>query len=123
MSASYDSSNIFAKILRQEIPCQKILETDHILAFYDVNPKAKIHALVIPKGAYVSSFDFHAKASDADITGYYRGLSDVIKELGLTYDEKGNQGYRLISNCGFHGGQEVSHFHTHILGGEKLSSF
>ena len=119
MSDFYDSTNIFAKILRGEILCQKILETDHILAFHDVNPKAKIHALVIPKGAYISSHDFHKKAIDAEIVAYYRGLDEVLDLLGLSH----GSGYRLVSNAGSDGGQEVPHFHMHILGGEKLPSF
>ncbi len=117
---SYDPNNIFAKILRGDISCHKILETDYILAFHDVKPKAKIHALVIPKGAYISSYDFHGNASDQELKGYYQGLNAVLSQLGLCHMTNTKGGYRLISNAGINGGQEVPHFHTHILGGEKI---
>ena len=113
---AYNSENIFAKILRQEIPCQKIYENDYALAFHDINPRAKIHALVIPKGPFVSSLDFHAKASDQEIVGYYRALDQVLERLSL----KAGKGYRLLSNSGDYAGQEVPHFHTHIFAGQPL---
>jgi histidine triad (HIT) family protein len=113
---AYNSENIFAKILRQEIACQKIYENDYVLAFHDINPRAKIHALVIPKGPFISSLDFHAKASDQEIVGYYRALDQVLELLGL----KAGKGYRLLSNSGDYAGQEVPHFHTHIFAGQPL---
>lgn len=112
----YDTNNIFAKILRGEIPCGEIYRDDFALAFSDINPRAKIHALVIPTGAYVSSEDFYERASDAEITGYYRALDKVLEKLNL----KAKSGYRLLSNSGADAGQEVPHFHTHIFSGENL---
>ena len=112
----YDSSNIFTKILSGHIPAQKIYEDEHVLSFYDIAPKAKIHALVIPKGSYVSSRDFHENASDMELVGYYRGINKTLEALDLD----SNASYRLISNCGEEGGQVVFHYHTHILAGEPL---
>ncbi|MDD3288960.1 MAG: histidine triad nucleotide-binding protein [Alphaproteobacteria bacterium] len=112
---SYDSNNIFARILRGEIPCKKICEDDYSLAFFDINPKAPVHALVIPKGAYTSYEDFAANASDAEITGFYRAVGKVAKQLEVT-----NEGFRIIINSGVNGGQEVPHYHIHILGGHSL---
>ena len=113
---SYDSHNIFAMILKGEIPCQKIYQDDFALAFYDINPQATLHALVIPTGPYLSSDDFHEKASEAELVGYYRALNKVIETLGL----KNNDGYRLLSNSGKNAHQEVPHFHTHIFGKQLL---
>lgn len=113
---SYDPNNIFAKILKGEIPCQKIYQDEFALAFYDINPQAALHALVIPTGPYVSSDDFHEKASETELVGYYRALNNVIESLGL----KGNDGYRLLSNSGKNAHQEVPHFHTHIFGNQAL---
>jgi Diadenosine tetraphosphate (Ap4A) hydrolase and other HIT family hydrolases len=112
----YNSENIFARILHHEVTCQKIYEDDYALAFHDINPRAKIHALVIPKGAFVSSLDFHATATDQQIVGYYRAIDKVIELLGL----KAEKGYRLLSNSGINAGQEVPHFHTHIFAGQSL---
>ncbi|MGB0750226.1 MAG: histidine triad nucleotide-binding protein [Magnetospiraceae bacterium] len=112
---SYDSNNIFAKILRGEIPCAKVYEDDHALAFNDINPQAPIHVLVIPKGAYVSMDDFSEHASDAEITGFFRAVGRVARQLELS-----EPGYRLLANHGTHGGQEVPHFHVHIFGGKTL---
>ena len=114
---SYDDQNIFAKILRGEIPCDKVYEDDYALAFNDIAPQAAVHVLVIPKGAYMSQADFGEKASEAEVTGFYRAVSKIAKDKGLSDD-----GFRCITNAGEHGGQEVPHFHLHILGGEKLGS-
>ena len=115
---SYDTNNIFAKILRGEVPCEKIYEDEYVLSFYDVNPQRKIHALVIPKGNYIDLDDFNAKATDKEIVGYFKGISKVAKKLGISVDI--GKGYRTISNLSDHGGQEVPHLHFHLLGGEKV---
>jgi diadenosine tetraphosphate (Ap4A) HIT family hydrolase len=112
---AYDPNNIFAKILRGEIPCDKIYEDDHVLAFRDIRPQAKVHALVIPKGAYVSAQDFTEKASDAEIVAFDRAIGKVARKLGVQ-----DSGYRLIANTGGHGHQEVPHYHVHILGGQAM---
>ncbi|QNN65062.1 histidine triad nucleotide-binding protein [Sphingomonas rhizophila] len=111
----YDDSNIFARILRGELPSKTVLETDHSLAFHDINPLAPIHILVIPKGAYVSWDDFSARASDAEIADFTRAVGDVARQVGADA-----QGYRLLSNVGKRGGQEVPHLHVHIFGGQPL---
>ena len=108
----YDSENIFAKILRGEIPCDKVYEDDHVLAFRDISPQAPVHALVIPKGAYVDMDDFTANASSEEIAGFMRGVSTVAHELGLA-----ENGYRAIANIGADANTEVPHLHVHILGG------
>ena len=115
----YDKNNIFAKILRGEIPCKKIYEDDYIFAFYDINPQKKIHALVIPKGEYLDLDDFSAKASEKEIIGLINGISAVAKKIGVSEEVKGG-GYRSLVNVGSNGGQEVPHLHFHIFGGEKL---
>ena len=115
---NYDNNNIFAKILRGEIPCQKIYEDEFILSFYDINPQKKIHALVIPKGKYVDLDDFNLKASDKEIVGLLKGISIVAKKLGISIDT--GKGYRTLSNINEHGGQEVPHLHFHLFGGEKI---
>ena len=115
MIKNYDKNNIFAKILRGEIPCKKILESEHSLAFYDVNPQTKIHALVVPKGAYISFADFSERASDAEIAGYIRDIGETARKIGVE-----ENGYRLLSNHGANARQEVAHLHIHICGGEKL---
>ena len=115
---SYNENNIFAKILRGEVPCEKIYEDDYVLSFYDVNPQRKIHALVIPKGKYIDLDDFNAKASEEEIVAYFKGISKVAKKLGISLDT--GKGYRAISNLSEHGGQEVPHLHFHLLGGEKV---
>jgi len=116
---TYDKNNIFAKILRGEIPCKKIYEDEFVLAFYDVNPQRKIHALVVPKGEYISLDDFSSKASEKEIVGLVRGIGIVAKKLGVSEVAKG-EGYRSLVNVGKDGGQEVPHLHFHILGGEKV---
>ncbi|MBY0281982.1 MAG: histidine triad nucleotide-binding protein [Alphaproteobacteria bacterium] len=112
---SYDSNNVFAKILRGEIPCKKISEDEFYLAFHDIQPRAPIHALVIPKSAYKDVCDFNKCAKDEEIIGFHKGVNHVIELLNLKQD-----GFRLISNCGIYGGQEVPHYHIHLLGGKKL---
>jgi diadenosine tetraphosphate (Ap4A) HIT family hydrolase len=112
---AYDENNIFAKILRGEIPCNKVYEDDHVLAFHDIQPQTKVHVLVIPKGAYVSFADFSEKASEAEITGFFRAAGKIAKDLGLNGD-----GYRILANTGVHGHQEVPHFHLHLFGGQPL---
>lgn len=112
---AYDDQNIFAKILRGEIPCDKVHETDHALAFRDINPQAPVHVLVIPKGAYVSMADFSAKAEAAEIAGFFRAVGETARILGL--DEPG---YRMIANHGRDAFQEVPHFHVHLFGGREM---
>ena len=116
---TYDKNNIFAKILRREIPCKKIYEDEYVLAFYDINPQKKIHALVVPKGEYVNLDDFSAKASEKEIAGLIKGISIVAKKVGVSDEVKGG-GYRSLANVGENGGQEVLHLHFHIFGGEKV---
>ena len=116
---SYDNNNIFAKILRGEIPCNKIYEDEYVLSFYDISPQKKIHALVIPKGKYIDLDDFNSKASDKEIVGLLKGISIVAKKLGISVDI--GKGYRTLSNLSDDGGQEVPHLHFHIFGGEKVS--
>lgn len=111
----YDDSNIFARILRGEIPAKTVYEDDHALAFHDVAPQAAAHVLVIPKGRYVSWEDFSARGSDREIAGFVRAVGHVGRTLGLV-----EPGYRLIANIGGHGGQEVPHLHVHLLGGAPL---
>ncbi len=111
----YDDSNIFARILRGELPCNKVFEDEHALAFHDINPLAAYHVLVIPKGAYVSWDDFSAKASSEEIEGFVRAVGHVAREAGMV-----EQGYRLLANIGKRGGQEVAHLHVHIFGGQPL---
>ena len=110
-----DESNIFAKILRGEIPCNKVHEDEHVLAFHDINPQAPTHILVIPKGAYMSWDDFSARASDAEIGAFVRAVGAIAREAGLV-----EPGYRLMANVGEHGGQEVPHLHVHLFGGKPL---
>ena len=119
MSYSYDSNNIFAKILRGEIPNKTVLETDHSLAFEDINPQAPVHILVIPKGAYVSLDHFTQEASDVEIIDYNRAIGEVCKITGVQYSSGGN-GFRAIANTGEDGVQEVPHLHVHIIGGRIL---
>jgi len=112
---TYDQNNIFAKILRGEIPCDKIYEDDHVLAFNDINPQAPVHILVIPKGAYLSLADFGARASAEEITVFYRAVAKLSEDQQLNA-----AGFRAIANTGLNGGQEVPHFHLHLLGGRAL---
>ena len=115
---SYDDNNIFAKILRGEIPCNKIYEDKFVLSFYDINPQKKIHALVIPKGKYIDLDDFSQNASAEEMVGLLKGINLVAKKLGISVD--GGKGYRALANISEHGGQEVTHLHFHQFGGEKV---
>lgn len=119
MPQDYDPQNIFARILRGEIPCNKVLETEHSLAFRDIAPQAPSHVLVIPKGPYVSYDDFATTASDAEILDFTRAIGAVCKAEGLSPAE-GGAGFRAISNCGADGAQEVPHLHVHVVGGRPL---
>ena len=115
---SYDKNNIFAKILRKEIPCKIIFENDHVLSFYDINPQKKIHALVITKGDYINLDDFNNRASDEEIVALSKAITEVSKILGISTDT--GKGYRALTNLDDHGGQEVPHLHFHLFGGEKI---
>ena len=114
----YDKNNIFAKILRKEIPCKKIFENDHVLSFYDINPQKKIHALIIPKGEYIDLDDFNNRASNQEIVALSKAITEVSKILGISLDT--GKGYRALTNLSEHGGQEVPHLHFHLFGGEKV---
>jgi diadenosine tetraphosphate (Ap4A) HIT family hydrolase len=111
----YDENNIFARILRDEIPSKKVYEDDYVLAFHDINPLAPTHILVIPKGPYVSWDDFSEKASDDEIAGFVRAVGRIARDEGLVA-----QGYRVLANVGMNSGQEVPHLHAHIFGGRPL---
>ena len=115
---SYDNSNIFAKILIGEIPCNKIYEDDFVLSFHDINPQKKIHALVIPKGKYIDLDDFSLKATPEEMVGLIKGINMVAKKLGISTEV--GKGYRALANIGDDGGQEVPHLHFHLFGGEKV---
>ena len=115
---SYDKNNIFAKILRKEIPCKKIFENDHVLSFHDINPQKKIHALIIPKGEYIDLDDFNNRASDQEIVALSKAITEVSKMLGMSTDT--GKGYRALTNLSEDGGQEVPHLHFHLFGGEKV---
>ena len=112
---AYDDSNIFARILRGELPCSKVYEDEHVLAFNDIHPLAPTHVLVIPKGAYVSWDDFSRKAADEEIAAFVRAVGRIAREAGLV-----EPGYRLLANIGPNSGQEVAHLHVHIFGGKPL---
>jgi histidine triad (HIT) family protein len=111
----YDDCNVFARILRGELPCNKVYEDEHVLAFHDISPLSPTHILVIPKGAYVSWDDFSERASDEEISAFVRALGRIAREAGLV-----DGGYRLLSNTGLNSGQEVPHLHVHIFGGRPL---
>ena len=111
----YDEGNIFARILRGEIPSKTIYEDEHVLAFHDINPLAPTHILVIPKGAYVSWDDFSERATNEEISGFVRAVGKIAREAGLV-----DQGYRLLANIGQNSGQEVPHLHVHIFAGRPL---
>lgn len=111
----YDKTNIFAKILRGEIPCNKVYEDEHTLAFHDIAPAAPVHVLVVPKGEYVSFDDFVSTASDNAVHRFFVTVREIARELGVD-----KTGYRLITNHGAHASQSVPHFHVHILGGRAL---
>jgi histidine triad (HIT) family protein len=112
---SYDRNNVFARILRGEIPCRKEYEDEHVLAFHDINPQAPVHVLVIPKGEYVSLDDFAGTASDAEIAGLWRAVGKIARSLGAA-----ESGYRILANHGPDSHQEVPHFHVHIFAGRPL---
>jgi len=112
---AYDRNNVFARILRGELPCRKVHEDEHVLAFHDINPQAPVHILVIPKGAYVSLDDFAARASEAEIAALTRALGRIAREQGVV-----ESGYRILANHGRDAHQEVGHFHVHIFGGRPL---
>jgi diadenosine tetraphosphate (Ap4A) HIT family hydrolase len=112
---AYDPNNIFARILRGELPCNKVYEDDHALAFHDIAPQAPVHVLVIPKGDYISQDDFAANAPDALVAGFYRAVGTVARDLGLV-----EAGYRFLANTGTDAHQEVPHFHVHIFAGRDL---
>ena len=114
----YDNNNIFAKILRGEIPCKKIYEDEFVLSFYDINPQKKIHALVIPKGKYLNLDDFSQNASPEEMVGLFKGINIVAKKLEISVDN--GKGYRALANVSEDGGQEVPHLHFHLFGGEKV---
>ena len=116
---SYDNNNIFAKILRGEIPCDKVFENEHALAFNDISPQAKVHVLVIPKGAYTDVDDFSKNASKDEIASLMQAVTEVCKITKVSLDE-GGSGFRLIANTGPDGSQEVPHFHYHVMGGEAM---
>ena len=115
---TYDNNNIFAKILRNEIPCKKIYEDEFVLSFYDINPQKKIHALVIPKGKYVDLDDFANNASNDEVVGLIKGINLVAKKLNISVDT--GKGYRVLANISEHGGQEVPHLHFNLFGGESV---
>jgi histidine triad (HIT) family protein len=116
---NYDRNNIFAKILRDEIPCEKIYENEFVFSFYDINPQKKVHAIVIPKGEYINLDDFSNKASEKEIAELIKGIGIVSKKIGVSETVKGG-GYRSLVNVGKDGGQEVPHLHFHIFGGENI---
>lgn len=111
----YDDNNVFARILRGEIPCSRIYEDEHVLAFNDIAPQAPVHILVIPKGKYIAIDDFGARAGADEIKAFYAAVAKIAEEKNLR-----GEGFRVIANAGMNGGQEVPHFHVHILGGRKL---
>ena len=115
---AYDNNNIFAKILRGEIPCKKIYEDNFVLSFHDINPQKKIHALVIPKGRYIDLDDFTLNAKPEEIVGLIKGINIVSTKLGISVEN--GKGYRALANIGENGGQEVPHLHFHLFGGEKI---
>ena len=114
-TAPYDETNIFARILRGEIPARKVYEDEHALAFHDINPQAPVHILVIPKGAYVSWDDFSERAPAEEIAGFVRAVGHIAREQGLVAP-----GYRLLANVGLHGHQEIAHLHVHLFAGKAL---
>lgn len=111
----YNKNNIFARILRKELPADIVYEDDYVLAFHDVNPKAPVHILVIPKGEYVSFFDFSGHASPEEMAALNKAIHQIVRSFDLQ-----KKGFRILSNCGADGGQEVPHFHVHVFGGRSL---
>ncbi|MCP1336474.1 HIT domain-containing protein [Futiania mangrovi] len=116
---AYDTNNIFARIVRGEIPCKKVCESAHTLAFEDINPQAPVHVLVIPKGPYLNHEAFAANASDAEIADFHRTILEAARKTGVAEGEGGN-GYRLITNSGPDAHQEVPHYHVHVVGGAPV---
>ena len=116
---SYDKDNIFAKLLKGEIPCDKIYEDDFVLAFKDIRPQAPSHVLIIPKGEYIDINDFSKNAKDSEVLGFNKAIAIVAEKMKISEDSGGN-GYRLISNAGSDSHQEVPHLHFHLLAGRKL---
>tara|TARA_R110001592_G_scaffold29350_8_gene106583 strand:- start:2733 stop:3095 length:363 start_codon:yes stop_codon:yes gene_type:complete len=114
---TYDENNIFAKILKGDIPCDRVYEDDHVLAFNDIAPQAPVHILVIPKRKYVSIDDFGANAPAAEIKAFFSAVAKIAQAKGIT-----DKGFRSIANTGLHGGQEVPHFHMHLLGGKAIGA-
>ena len=114
---AYDENNIFAKIIRGDIPCDNVYEDEHVLAFRDIQPQAPVHILVIPKGKYISLEDFSAKASADEMIAFHRAVTQIIEQENLS-----THGFRAIANAGVHGGQEVPHYHLHILGGKEIGA-
>ena len=114
----YDDNNIFAKIIKGEIPCKKIYEDEFVLCFHDINPQKKIHVLVIPKGKYIDLDDFSSNAKPEEMVGLLKGINIVAKKLGISTDV--GKGYRALANISEDGGQEVPHLHFHLFGGEKI---
>lgn len=112
---TYDQNNIFAKILRGEIPCNKVYEDDRVLAFHDIYPKRKVHVVIIPKGPYADISAFSDEAAEEELVALMRAVPKVAEKAGVK-----ETGYRIITNCGAHSGQEVPHFHLHLLGGEAV---
>jgi len=112
---AYDRNNVFARILRGELPCRKVYEDEHVLAFHDIHPQAPTHIIVIPKGEYVSVDDFSEKASDAELAAFMRAISRLAREAGVS-----ESGYRILANRGPAAHQEVPHFHLHLFGGRDL---
>ena len=112
---AYDDGNVFARILRGDLPCKKVLETEHALAFHDIQPQAPVHVLVIPKGRYVSMDDFSKNAGAVEIEDFFRAVGEVARQMGVV-----ESGYRLLANHGRDGRQEVPHFHVHVFGGRDL---
>lgn len=119
MAYSYDDTNIFARILRGEIPCGKVLETEHSLAFNDISPRAPVHVLVIPKGPYVNFDHFSAEAGEAELADFAKAVGEVCRSTGAA-EAVGGNGYRLLSNSGTDGVQEVPHMHVHVIAGRRL---
>ncbi len=115
MAEAYDPQNVFARILRGEVPCRRAHEDEYALAFHDIAPQAPVHVLVIPKGPYLSLSDFGARATTEEIAGFWRAVSRVAADLGLDA-----RGYRALTNVGEDGGQEVPHFHVHLFGGRRI---
>lgn len=112
---AYDDNNVFAKILRGEIPCDKVYESEHALAFHDINPQAPVHVLVVPKGKYVSIHDFSSNASAEEAAGLFQAVGAVAEALGVA-----DKGYRVLTNCGRDAHQEVPHMHFHIFAGKRM---